>query len=125
MVLEEAADGLALDAQADHAARAVDLVDCIGRNEPATPREKAGTHRKRVRNVGRRAVHRALDLSDQPAAAIGHDVPGGAAEVDGERTTHVDDAIPRLKRKSPFAGKHCVKPVPDAAKRVPDVCDYT
>src|SRR5919205_2582798 len=67
--LEEAADGLALDAQADHAARPVDLVDRIGRNEPAAPRQKAGAHRERVGHVGRRAVHRALDLPDEPAAA--------------------------------------------------------
>src|ERR671926_681298 len=96
MLLEEAADGLALDAQADHAARAVDLVDRIGRNEPAAPREEAGPHRERVRNVGRRAVHRALDLPDQPAATVGHDVPGGAAKVESERTTHSPDGIPRL-----------------------------
>src|SRR4051794_11887025 len=97
--LEEAADVLAVDPEADDAARAVDLVDRVGRDEPAAAREEPRLHREGVRHVRRRAVHRALDLADQATLAVGDDVPGGAAEVDGE-STHCPDGIPALRRNS-------------------------
>src|SRR5438477_637514 len=80
--LKEAANGFAVDPEADDAAGAVDLVDRVGRNHAAAAREKAGLDRERVRDVRSRAVHRTLDLADETALAIGDDVAGGPAEVD-------------------------------------------
>src|ERR671935_318864 len=60
--------GEAIDELADHAARPVDLLDRVGGDEPAAPRQEAGAHGERIRNVGRRAVHRALHLADQAPA---------------------------------------------------------
>lgn len=83
MDLEEAADRLAVDAETDHAARAIDLLDRVRRDEPAPAREQARLHREGVGDVSSGAVHRARDLSHDPAPAIGDDVAPGAAEVDG------------------------------------------
>src|SRR5689334_11584427 len=94
--LEERANVLAVDAKADNARGAVDLVDRVGRDEAAAAREEAGLHREGIRNVRSRAVHGALDLPDQAALAVGDDVPGRAAEVDGDGT-HVGDGIPALR----------------------------
>src|SRR5439155_5811138 len=63
--LEEAADVLAVDPEADDAARAVDLIDRVGRDEPAAAREEARLDREGVRDVRGCAVHRALDLADE------------------------------------------------------------
>ena len=41
--LEEGANRLALDAEADHAAGAVDTLDRLGRNEPAAGEDAVGT----------------------------------------------------------------------------------
>src|SRR3954462_10434855 len=89
-VLEERADVLAGDPEADDAAGAVDLVDRVGRDEPAAAREEPRLDREGVRDVRRRAVHRAFDLPDQATLAVGDDVPGSAAEVDGDGA-HVND----------------------------------
>ena len=95
-LLEEAADVLAVDPEADHAARAVDLLDRVRRDEAAAPREEPGLDRKRVRNVGSGAVHRALDLPDEAALPVGDDVAGSPAEVDGNRA-HVLTLSPACK----------------------------
>src|SRR3954469_15442875 len=97
--LEERANVFAVDPEADDAARAVDLVDRVGRDEPAAAREEAGLDREGVRDVRRRAVHRALDLADEATLTVGDDVPGRAAEVDCEGT-HVVEGIPGLRRNS-------------------------
>jgi hypothetical protein len=97
LFLKEAADVLAVDPEADHAARAVDLLNRVRRNEAAAPREKPGLDGKRVRNVGSGAVHRALDLADEAPLPIGDDVAGSPAEIDGERA-HV------LKLRPPCKG---------------------
>ena len=93
--LEEAANRLALDAEADHAARAVDLVDRVRGNEPPAPVEEAGLDGQRVRDVGRGAVHRALDATDHPAAPIGDEEAGRASQVysDGIHSTEAIEAL--------------------------------
>jgi hypothetical protein len=93
--LEEAAQAVALDAEADHSGRAVDLVDHLGRDEPAAPREQAGADGERVGCIWGGAVHRALDPSDDPAAAVCDEEALGAAEVIGDGA-HVSDRIPGL-----------------------------
>src|SRR5665647_3572414 len=102
--LEEAADALAVDPEADHAARAVDLVDRVRGNHAAAAREEPGLDRKGVRDVGSGAVHGALDLADEAALPVGDDVAGSPAEIDGE-STHVRDAIPALQRNKRAAVK--------------------
>ena len=97
--LEEAADVLAVDPEADDAARAVDLVDRVGGDEPAAARKEPGLHGQRVRDVGGGAVHRALDLPDEAALAVGDDIARRPAEIDGD-CAHVADRIPRLRRIS-------------------------
>src|SRR5207253_844269 len=79
------ADRVALDAQSDHAAAAVDRLDRVGRDEPAAPLQEARLDRQRVRHVRGGAVHRALHPPDHPAAPIGHEIAGGAAELYDER----------------------------------------
>jgi hypothetical protein len=76
-------DRVAVDAKLDHAARAVDLVDRVRGDETPTTREKARLDRERIRNVRSGAVHGALDLPDEPSLPVGHDVAGGATEIDG------------------------------------------
>src|SRR6185437_13148005 len=93
--LKEGADRLAVDPEADHAARAVDLLDRVGRYEAAAPREEAGLDGKRIGDVRGGAVHRALDLADDPALAVGDREACGAAEIHCDRA-HDADAIPAL-----------------------------
>jgi putative nucleotidyltransferase with HDIG domain len=69
-LLEEGADRLALDVEADHAAAVVDLDDRVGRNEPAPSRQEPGADCQRVGNVLDPTVHRTLDLSDDPPAGV-------------------------------------------------------
>src|SRR5436190_8107314 len=59
--LEEGANRLALDAQADHATRAVDVGDRLGRHELAPAEKGACADGQSVGLVGRGTVHRALD----------------------------------------------------------------
>jgi hypothetical protein len=81
--LEEARNLLAVDPEADHAGLAVDVGDRVRRNElPA--RKEPGAHGQGVGHVGGRAVHRALDPSDELPPAIGDQVPGGAPKVEGD-----------------------------------------
>src|SRR5205085_5100050 len=82
--LEKASNGFAIDAKADHAAGAVDLLDRVRGDQAAAAGEEPGLDRERIGNVGGRAVHRALDLADEATLPVGHDVAGGAAEVDGD-----------------------------------------
>src|SRR6266545_2526290 len=93
--LEEAAEAVALDAEADHLRRVVDLVDRLGRHERAGAGEEAGADRERVGLVRSGAVHRALDPSDHAAPAVCHEETFGAAKVVGNRA-HVADRIPGL-----------------------------
>ena len=59
----------------------VDQLDRLGRDEAPAAGEEAGAHRERIRRLGRRAVHRALDLADDPAARVGDQVAGGVPRV--------------------------------------------
>src|SRR5439155_12187501 len=79
--LEEAANRLALDAQSDHAAAAVDLVDRVSRDDSSPPGEEAGADRESVGNVGLGSVHRALDPADDTPLAVGDDVACGRSQV--------------------------------------------
>src|SRR5437762_9823436 len=69
--LEEAADGLASDAEADDLAGGVDVGNRVGRNQAAVAGEEARTNRECVGHVGERPVHRTLDLPDDPAPVVG------------------------------------------------------
>src|SRR5919202_3900506 len=75
--LEKGVQRLALDAEVDHAIRAVHLLDRRGRDDAASAGEEAGANRERVRDVGRSAVHRPLDATDEAPACISNAVPGG------------------------------------------------
>jgi hypothetical protein len=93
--LQEAAQAVALDAEADHSGRAVDLVDHLGRDEAAAAGKQSGADGERVGCIWGCAVHRALDPSDDPAAAVCDEEALGAAEVIGDGA-HVSDGIPGL-----------------------------
>src|SRR5690348_6413419 len=107
--LQEASNRFAIHAKPDDAARAVDLLDRVGRDHPAAAREEAGLHRECVRDVGGGAVHRALDLADDAALPVGDDVAGRPAEIDSEGA-HSADAIPAVKGISSARSKGFVNP---------------
>ena len=71
--LEKGLDRLAVDPKADHAGPVVDLLDRLGRNDPAAAREHARADGKRIGLLGRCAVHRALDAADRAAVRICHE----------------------------------------------------
>jgi hypothetical protein len=98
-LLEEAADRFPLDAEADHAAHIVDLLDRFGRDEPPPAREEAGADRKGIRLVGSGAVHRALHASDEAAPLVGYEKAGGRVEIDCERA-HDEGRYSRAVRKN-------------------------
>jgi hypothetical protein len=68
--LQEALERVARDAETDHTARSVDVFDRVGRNDAAPASEKAGADGQSIRDVRRRAVHRAFDSANNPALAI-------------------------------------------------------
>ena len=82
--LEERSDRLAVDPQADHPRPAVDLLDRLGGDEAPAACEEPGANRQSVGLVGRGAVHRALDLADDPAAGVGDEVTGRVSEIQGQ-----------------------------------------
>src|SRR5712692_1598587 len=114
--LEEGSDRVALDAEADHLGAAVDLLDRLGRDEAPAAGKEAGTDGERIGRLGRAAVHRALDPADHAPSRIRHEVAGGAAQIDGQRT-HADEPIPELREKSPRCRKEFVKQVIAPASR--------
>src|SRR6185312_6779535 len=65
--LEEAANRLAGDAEADDLAGRVDVGDRVGRNEAAVAGEDACANGECVGDVGERSVHRTLDFPDDSA----------------------------------------------------------
>ena len=91
--LEEAANGLAGDAEADDSARLVDFGDRVGRDEAAVPRHEAALDGQRVRDVGERSVHRALDLPNDAAAVVGNEEARGGRQIQGEGG-HVRNLFP-------------------------------
>src|SRR4029079_6805074 len=103
--LEEAANGFAVDPEADHLRAVVDLLDRLHRDELAAAREEAGANRQRVGALGRGAVHRALDGSDQATLRICDEEARGAAEIDCECAHLVVEPIPRLRGNTSFAVK--------------------
>jgi hypothetical protein len=81
-VLEEALERVAPDAEAYHAARVVDVLDRVRWNDAAlAPGEEPGANGERVRDVGCRAIHRALDTADDATFAIGDEEPVEPAKV--------------------------------------------
>jgi hypothetical protein len=81
-VLEEALQGVAPDAEADYAARVVDVLDRVRWNDAAlAAREEPGSHGERVGDVGGGAVHRALDTTDDATFAISYEEPVEPAKV--------------------------------------------
>src|SRR6266540_4076316 len=119
--LKKAHDGVAVDAEADHAAGAVDLRDRVCRNESAAAGEEAGTDSDRIGNVGRRPVHRAFDRPDHAAARVGDEKAGrseklrsGHAHAGGTYTGPVTENRSRRKRfvnhHSPGFGGPAVTP---------------
>src|SRR5712691_9574143 len=93
--LEEAAEAVALDVEADHPRRAVNLVDRLGRDESPAAREQAGADGERVGGVRSGAVHRALHAPDDAAAAVCDEKTLRAAEVVGNYA-HIPERIPGL-----------------------------
>ena len=91
--LEEAADRVALDAEADHPGAVVDLLDRLGRDEAPPAREEARADGEGVRCVGSGAVHGALDASDEAPARICDQEALGGVEVVGE-SAHVSKVFP-------------------------------
>ena len=85
LVASKVADALGADAcfvylydeQADHAARAVDLVDRVRGDEPAPASEEAAAHSESIGHVGLRPVHRAFDPPDKAPVRVGNQVPRG------------------------------------------------
>ena len=92
VVLEEAENGVAVDAEADHAGAAVDLGDRIGRDEASVTREKARADRDRVRHIGGAAVHGRLHGADDLALRIGDEKSDRAEQV-WSRDAHDVEAI--------------------------------
>src|SRR5438874_2421544 len=107
--LEEGANRLAVDPEADHAARAVDLLDRVGRDEAAAPREEPGLDRERIGDVGGGAVHRALDLADDASLPVGDREARSPAEIHCD-SAHNGDAIPAVKGNSSRRCKGFVNP---------------
>ena len=65
--LEKAENGVSVDAQADHAAAAVDFFDGIGWHQAATAREEPGADGQRVGHVRLGSEHRTLNPADHAA----------------------------------------------------------
>ena len=84
---KKAEDGVAVDAEADHAAAAVDLGDRIGRNEAPAAREKARADRDRVRHIRGAAVHGRLHGADDLALRV-RDEEADRAEQLWSRDAH-------------------------------------
>jgi hypothetical protein len=81
-VLEEALQRVAAHAEADYAARVVDVLDRVRWNDAAlAAREEPGSHGERVWNVRGGAVHRALDTADHATFAISYEEPVEPAKV--------------------------------------------
>src|SRR5699024_2947125 len=89
--LKEGADRLAVDPEADHLRAVVNLLDRLGRHEPATTGEEPGADRQSVRLLRRGSVHRALHRSDDTALRICDEEAGSGTKVDGE-CAHSDEA---------------------------------
>jgi hypothetical protein len=94
--LQERPDRLPGNIETDDAARAVDLLDRLGWDEPASSREEAGANGQRIRNVGSLAVHRALDPADDPSSDVGNQVTDRPAEVGERGFVHGLDATPPI-----------------------------
>jgi hypothetical protein len=73
-LLQEAAKRVPLDPEADHAARTVDLLDCLCGDESAPSRKEALADGKRVGDVRLRAVHRALDFPHDAAPRVRYEI---------------------------------------------------
>ena len=80
--LEKCANCLTRNIEADDAARSVDLLDRRGWNEPASAGEETGADGERVRDVGRRAVHRTLDPPHDPSTDVRNEIADRGAEVE-------------------------------------------
>jgi hypothetical protein len=81
-VLEEALERVAPDAEADHAARVIDVLDRVCWNDAAlAAREEPRSHGERIWDVRGGAVHRALDTADHAPFAIGYEEPVEPAKV--------------------------------------------
>ena len=80
-VLEKRANRPALDAQPDHAASAVDLLNRLGRNEATAAREKPRANREGIRSVARAPVHGALDPADDPSSCVRDEIADRLAKV--------------------------------------------
>jgi hypothetical protein len=94
--LQERPDRLPANSETNDAARAVDLLDRLGRDEPSSSREEAGANGERIRNVGSLAVHRALDAADHPSSDVGNQVTDRPAEVGERGFVHGLDATPLI-----------------------------
>src|SRR5262245_327171 len=79
--LQERENRVAVDAETDDAAAAVDLGDRVCRNEPAPARQEARAHGDRVRDVRRGAVHRRLHRAHDPALRVSDERADRAAEL--------------------------------------------
>ena len=80
--LEEALQRVSADAEADHAACVVDVLDRVSWNDAAlAAREEPGSYGERVGPVRGGAVHRAFDTADHAAFAISYEEPVEPAKV--------------------------------------------
>jgi hypothetical protein len=98
--LEEAADRLAGDPETDDAGARIHLGDRVRGDEPAMPREEARSDRECVGNVGKRPVHRTLDLADHPAPVVGDEEARRIDQIQREGG-HDSNLFPVCKEK-PF-----------------------
>jgi hypothetical protein len=96
--LQKDANGLALDVQPDDAARAVDRLDCLDRNDPPAAGEKSGANGQCVRDVALAPVHRAFDAPDDPPLHVGDQVADRATNVElgKDGFAHPPDVTRRL-----------------------------
>ncbi len=89
--LEELADRLALDREADHPRRLVDRANCCRRNQMPAAQEP-GANGKGIGDIGLGAVHGLFHVADIAPLGVGDHKSLDATEVDGD-SAHPDEPI--------------------------------
>ena len=82
--LKKGADRFAVDAEADHTRAVVDLLDRLGRNEPAAAGEEPEPNSECVGRLRRGAVHRPLDPPDDAPLSVRHEESRRTPEIESE-----------------------------------------
>src|SRR5215212_1411475 len=101
--LEEALQRVAADAKADHAARAVDVLDRLSGDEAAPAGEEPRANRERIRDVWSGAVHRTFDAADDATLVIGNEKPVEPTKIGSDDGGHPQPNVSRS-----FKGKLCL-----------------